>query len=115
MAQQQLQVTRALHETLMPRKVWLCFLTALIFLVVGREIKGDLKLTLSSLSDISSWVSNKTTSLSETTATLRDPNLGSEEALQFVHGRRKLYESKNISRRWKMRGIGNLYSFRNMV
>jgi hypothetical protein len=40
---------------------------------------------------------------------------GAQEALQFVHGRRKLYEEKGLSRRWKMRGIGYLYSHRNMV
>jgi hypothetical protein len=40
---------------------------------------------------------------------------GSKEALQFVHGRRKLYELMGLSRRWKMRGIGYLYSHRNMV
>ena len=86
--------------------------------MVGVEITRDLRLTLSSLPDISSWTSNKaaTADLSSSKRLpLRDPNLGSEEALQFVHGRRKLYEHKNISRRWKMRGIGNLYSQRNMV
>ncbi len=36
------------------------------------------------------------------------PDSSSKDALQFVHDRRKLYEEKGLSRRWKMRGIGYL-------
>lgn len=160
----------------MTREVWLFSLTALILIMVGREIKGDMRLTLSSLPDISSSFSSmdsssKSNSSDNNAATAEvftvpapvegnipslmvtaepditdnarpnhiDMNIpqqgimespsetvdsssqrlhssqGSEEALQFVHSRREVYDQRGLSRRWKMRGIGYLYSYQNMV
>jgi hypothetical protein len=111
----------------MTRKIWFFSLIALILIMVGREIKVDMSVSLSSLPDISSLVvsvGSNSSRVSDINGHARQKYIptgvsarqeGSAEALQFVQSRRKLYELMGLSRRWKMRGIGYLYSYRNMA